>query len=216
MRNTYLAILCLALLVVPVNAQNAPGSSTTIQSGQPATSWSYSLSAFTYLLPDCSVYVQPTITADRRWLHLEARYNYEDLETGSVWVGYNFSAGKKLSLSITPMLGGVFGRAAGIAPGYRTSLGWRWLELYSEGEFVFAIDRSTDSFFYNWSEFTVSPVDWLRAGPVMQRTQVYKSALDVQWGFLVGVSYKQLEVTGHVFNPHQRKPTYAISVSVEF
>jgi hypothetical protein len=215
MRNTCLAILCLALLVVPVSAQNAPGSSATIQSGQPAT-WSYSISAFTYLLPDCSVYVQPTITADRRWLHLEARYNYEDLDTGSVWVGYNFSVVKKLSLNITPMLGGVFGKTAGIAPGYSTSLGWRWLELYSEGEFVFAIGRRGDSFFYNWTEFTVSPTGWLRAGVVMQRTQVYRSELDVQRGFLVGFSYKQLDVTGHVFNLNERKPTYALSVRVGF
>ena len=216
MRNTYLAILCLAALFVPVSAQNAPGSSTTIQSGQPATSWSYSISVFTYLLPDCSVYVQPTITADRRWLHLEARYNYEDLETGSVWVGYNFSVGKKLSLNITPMLGGVLGKTSGIAPGYSTSLGWRWLELYSEGEFVFAIASSTDSFFYNWSEFTVSPTDWLRTGLVMQRTQVYESELDVQRGILVGLSYKRLEVTGYVFNLAVQRPTYALSVRIEF
>jgi hypothetical protein len=216
MRNTYLAILSLALFVMPVSAQNAPGSSTAIQSGQPATSWSYSISVFTYLLPDCSVYVQPTITADRRWLHLEARYNYEDLETGSVWVGYNFSVGRKLSLNITPMLGGVLGKTAGIAPGYRTSLGWRRLELYSEGEFVFALERSTDSFFYNWSEFSVSPTDWLRAGLVMQRTQVYRSELDVQRGFLVGLSYKRAEFTGHVFNLGEQKPTYAFSVSIDF
>jgi hypothetical protein len=216
MRNTCLAILCLALFAVPVSAQNAPGSPTTIQSGQPAPSWSYSITVFTYLLPDSSVYVQPTITADRRWLHLEARYNYEDLETGSVWVGYNFSVGKKLSLNITPMLGGVFGKTTGIAPGYSTSLGWRWLELYSEGEFVFAITRSSDSFFYNWTDFTVSPTDWLRVGLVMQRTQVYRSELDIQRGFLVGLRYKQLDVTGHVFNLNQERPTYALSVRIEF
>jgi hypothetical protein len=47
------------------------------------------------------------------WLHLEARYNYENLRTGSVWVGYNFSAGKKLVLDVAPVLGGVFGRTHG-------------------------------------------------------------------------------------------------------
>jgi hypothetical protein len=216
MRNTSLAILCFALFVGPVNAQNASASSTTNQPGQPATSWSFSLSAYTYFLPDCSVYAQPTFTADHRWLHLEARYNYEDLGVGSVWVGYNFRTGKNLVLNITPMFGGVFGKTAGIAPGYRASLDWRRLELYSEGEFVFALDKDTDSFFYNWSEFTVSPTDWLRAGLVVQRTQVYKSELDVQPGFLIGGSYKHLEVTGHLFNPDEHKPTYVVSVRVYF
>jgi hypothetical protein len=41
----------------------------------------------------------------RGWLHLEARYNYEALETGSVWAGYDFNAGKKLVLDLTPMVG---------------------------------------------------------------------------------------------------------------
>jgi hypothetical protein len=41
-------------------------------------------------------YVQPTIRADRGWLHLKARYNYEALDIGSAWVGYNFSVDEKL------------------------------------------------------------------------------------------------------------------------
>jgi hypothetical protein len=67
-----------------------------------------------------------------------------------------------------------------------------------------------------WSEFTLSPVDWLRAGLVAQRTRAYESELDIQRGFLVGLSYKQVEVAGYVFNPDKDKPTYVISVGVEF
>ena len=78
--------------------------------------------------------MQPTFTADRDWLHLEARYNYEALDTGSAWVGYNFSGGETVTWELTPMLGAVFGATDGIAPGYKGSLGWKKLELYSEGE----------------------------------------------------------------------------------
>lgn len=67
--------------------------------------WAFSASAYAYFVPDSRNYVQPTVTADRRWLHLEARYNYEGLDTGSAWVGYNFHVGEKLSLDFTPMLG---------------------------------------------------------------------------------------------------------------
>lgn len=160
--------------------------------------------------------MQPTFKADHGWLHLEARYNYEDLETGSVWVGYNFSAGKKLSLNITPMLGGVFGKTRGIAPGLRGSLSWWRIYFYGEGEFVLPTDKRADPFLYGWSELTVSPIDWLPAGLVLQKTQVYKSELNVQRGFLVGVNYKHVEVTGHVFNPDKNKPTFVISVGIEF
>ena len=96
--------------------------------------------------------MQPTVTFDRDWLHLEARYNYENLDTGSAWVGYNFSGGEKLAWEFTPMLGGVFGNTTGIAPGYKGSLSWWKLELYSEGEYVFDTGDSSESFFYTWSE----------------------------------------------------------------
>ena len=215
MKITRFGVICAGLLVVGVSPEDAVGQATT-QPGQPAASWSFSASAYTYIAPDSRNYVQPTIAADRQWLHLEARYNYENLETGSLWVGYNFSVGDKIRLNITPMLGGVFGKTTGVAPGLRGSLRWWRLELYGEGEYVFNTRERADSFFYLWSELTLSPVDWLRVGPVVQRTRVVESELDIQRGFLVGLSYKRVELTAHVFNPNKNKPTYVLAVSVEF
>jgi hypothetical protein len=211
-----LAVLCVGLLAAAACAEDAIGESASPQPKQAETEWSFSASAYTYFAPGIRDYVQPTITADRRWLHLEARYNYEALDAASVWVGYNFSLGEKLLLDITPMFGGVFGSTTGIAPGLRFSLKWWRLELYAEGEYVFNTRESADSFFYLWSELTVSPVDWLRAGLVAQRTRAYESELDIQRGFLLGLSYKQVEVAGHVFNPDKNPPTYVISVRVDF
>ena len=79
--------------------------------------WDYAFSAATYLVRNDREYVNPTFTADRNWLHLEARYNYEALKTGSLWLGYNFSLGEKLTLEATPMVGGVFGDITGFSCG---------------------------------------------------------------------------------------------------
>ncbi len=178
--------------------------------------WSFSVSAYTYIVPDDREYVQPTITADRDWLHLEARYNYENLDTGSAWIGYNFSGGKKLAWEFTPMLGGVFGDTTGIAPGYKGSLSWWKLELYSEGEYLFDTGISSDSFFYNWSELTLAPVDWFRFGLVAQRTRLYQTDRDIQRGVLVGFSLKHVDLTGYVLNPDESKPTFIIAVGLTF
>src|SRR5262245_20146975 len=89
----------------------------TVHSQSPRKTWDYALAVDGFIVPEDVSYVNPTFTADRDWLHLEARYNYESIRTGSLWAGYNFSAGKNLALNITPMIGGVFGRIAGIAPG---------------------------------------------------------------------------------------------------
>ena len=182
---------------------------------KPEKSWTTTFSLYTYFVPDDRDYVQPTITADRDWLHLEARYNYEDLDTGSVWVGYNFGGGEKIAWEFTPMLGGVFGNTTGIAPGYKGSVSWWKLELYSEGEYVANTRDSSESFFYNWSELTVSPTDWLRIGLVTQRTQLYEMDRDVQRGFLVGFSFRHVDFTTYVLNPDDQ-PMAVMSVGVSF
>ena len=183
---------------------------------RPAPEWTFDASVYTYFLPDEGNYAQPTFATDRGWLHLEARYNYEDLNTGSMWFGYNFSGGETVEWTLTPMFGGVFGQTDGVAPGYKGSLSWRQLELYSEGEYVFDADDSADSFFYNWSEVTFVPADWFRVGLVTQRTRVYQTEREIQRGLLVGFSYKNLEATTYVFNPDDSEPVVVLSVAFSF
>ena len=197
------------------NAPPATNSPPQAIADEAEKSWSFSASAYTYLVPDDRDYVQPTITFDRKWLHAEARYNYESLDTGSVWLGYNLSGGKKFAWEFTPMLGGVFGETRGVAPGYKGSLSWWKLELYSEGEYVFDTRNSSDNFFYNWSELTLAPVEWFRLGLVTQRTRLYKSDREIQRGLLVGFSYRRVDLTTYVFNPDD-KPLWVFAVGFSY
>lgn len=178
--------------------------------------WSFSASAYEYFIPDSPDYAQPAFTADRGWLHLEARYNYEGLETGSVWFGYNYSVGETVTFDFTPMIGGVFGDTDGIAPGYRASLGWKTLELYSESEYVFDTNDSSESFLYTWSELSWAPRDWFRIGLVVQRTRVYETDRDVQRGLLVGFSYKSANLSAYLFNPDDDNPTGVVALTLGF
>ncbi len=222
-------LLALIAIAVVFARDNALAGATTTAPDSKATStppalskevdekaWSFSASASTYIVPDFQEYVQPTFTADRGWLHLETRYDYENLETGSVWLGYNFGGGEKLEWEITPMLGGVFGNTTGIAPGYKFAFNYWKFELSSEGEFVFDVGTSEGSFFYTWSELSISPVDWFRFGLVGQRTRAYHTDVDIQRGLLVGLSYKKIDFTTYVFNLDRDKPTWVFSVGASF
>jgi hypothetical protein len=191
-------------------------SSTGALAQAPTDAWSFSATAYTYIVPDDDTYVQPTVTADRGWLHLEGRYNYEAPKTGSAWFGYNFDGGETVAWEITPMIGGIFGDTSGVAPGYKGSVSWWKLELYSEGEQVFDSDDSSDSFFYNWSELSLAPVDWFRFGLVTQRTRAYDTDRDLQRGLLVGITYKRLDVSTYLFNPDDEDPTVVIAAGMSF
>jgi hypothetical protein len=182
----------------------------------PDRKWALGATVNTYFLPEQSNFAQPVVTVDRGRLHLEARYNYEALDTGSVWAGVNFSGGEHVEWEITPMVGGVMGDTDGVAPGYRGSLTWRRLEFYSEGEYVFDAADSADSYFYNWSELSWSPVEWFRVGLVTQRTRAYQADRDIQRGVLIGGSYKRLTATLYVFNPDDSKPIYVLGAGISF
>ena len=223
MRVVVLAALAALLAAGTARAQATAGAPPVTAAAPPAPAaapaaktWSFSAAANIYVVPDGSDYVQPAVTADRDWLHLEGRFNYEDRDTGSAWVGYNFSVGETVTLEFTPMIGAVLGATDGIAPGYRGSLGWGMLQVYSETEYVFDTDESDDSFLYTWSELTFAPADWCRFGLVVQRTKAYDTQFDIQRGFFVGFSYRRAAVTAYVFNPDADKPSVVVAVVLSF
>jgi len=213
-------VLCASQALAQVAATDAPGATpvppTAPTAPDAGTAWSFSASLYGYILPDSPDYLQPTVTADRGWLHLEARYNYEAPRTGSFWVGYNFSVGKDVTLDFTPMLGGVFGDTTGIAPGYTFTLSWWKLQLYSQGEFVVDAGAWADSFFYTWSELTLAPADWFRFGLVVQRTKLYQTDLGIQRGVLAAFTYRTLDLSAYVFNPDESTPVVVLALGLTF
>jgi hypothetical protein len=178
--------------------------------------WSYAFSTATYLVRNDREYVNPTFTADRNWLHLEARYNYEALKTGSLWLGYNFSLGEKLTLEATPMVGGVFGDITGFAPGYTLSLTYWKLELFTQGEYFIDAANSEGNFFYTWSELSLAPVDWFRFGIVVDRTKAFGSELDIRRGPLMGVKYKKIDFTTYWLDPGSRNAAFVFALTLNF
>lgn len=181
----------------------------------PEKKWNFSVDANNYIFSDDYIFL-PVFRADKNKLHLEARYNYEDLNTFSGWIGYNFMGGKKVEYVITPMAGGVVGNTNGISVGLEMTFTWKSFELYTESENVFDFESNDNNFFYNWTDFTWSPNDWLWFGLSGQRTRLYQTDLEIQRGFLVGGAFKRLELSGYLYNLGFDDPFAIITLSASF
>ena len=186
--------------------------------------WEFSLSTFTYLAQHERDYANPNFSADYGRLHLEARYNYEALKTGSVWIGCNFprfTIGKDLEINATPMLGGVFGDITGVAPGYSIEASYKIIKASTQGEYFFDAGNNSQDFFYSWSEFSASlpKADCVRAGLVVERTQASGNS-EVRRGPLVGFKHKckdkDVDLTIYWLAPGSREATFVFAVTVEF
>jgi hypothetical protein len=188
--------------------------------GEPADgrrrAWAVSASVAAYVLRDEADYLQPTATGDRGWLHLEARYNYEDRRTGSLFVGWNFELREDPSLTLTPLLGAVFGRTAGVAPGLAIELGWGLFDLHSESEYVIDARDLAASFFYSWSEAGVRLGKHLRAGLVVQRTKVFHTPRVIAVGPLVGASVWKIDASVSLFDPFDSERFLVASLALSF
>lgn len=178
-------------------------------------SWDFGVDANFYFFKDDFI-ILPVFRADRKALHLEARYNYEDIETASIWAGYNFTGGEEFEYTFTPMIGGVFGLTNGVATGIEVTLGYKGFELYSEGEYLFDSETVENNFYYNWTDLTYSPKDWLWFGLSAQRTRLYETDLEIQRGLLVGGGYKRWELTGYLYNLGFDDPFVLLTLSASF
>jgi hypothetical protein len=214
------ALVLLSLLTTNTSAQSPPAHRSHRRPDNTVKeAWVFSVLLDGYFVPGEQGYADPIFTADHRWLHLEGRYNYEDLKTGSLWLGYNFdlnsdkTSAKNINLTLTPMIGGVFGRTNGVAPGLEASLTYQKLNFWDSNEYVFDTGDPSASYFYTWPQLTYSPIDWLHLGLVAQRTQAIQS--DTQGGFLFGLSHKNAEFTSYILDPGSN-PTVVLELGYNF
>ena len=192
----------------------SPTTSTAVAAS--ANPWDFNLSVSGYIVPQDQSYVLPTLTADHDTLHFEARYNYEEIRTGSLWAGYNFSFGKKVEFDVTPMIGGVFGAANGIAPGLEFTFTYKKLQLYSANEYLFDTATKSGNFFLTWTQLTYSPLSWFAFGYAIQRTRAYTTSLDIQRGPFVQLTHKKFTFNAQAFNIGETDPIVSLTVGYTF
>lgn len=195
-------LVCLSLLSDAQSNLRPQPHEPASQSSSPSEAWQYSFTLDGYLTKAGDGYAQPTFTADHKWLHLEARYNYENFRIGSFWAGFNFAWGNKWHLQVTPMIGVVFGRAQGIAPGCEAELDWKKFNFSISNEYVFDTRTTTGNFYYVWNQITYEPLKWFRFGYAGQRNKMFfQKPLNHHEGFLVGVNHKRYQFTTYVLSP---------------
>ncbi len=182
----------------------------------PAPAWTFRTAVAGYIFKEDDDYLQPTFAADRGALHLETRYNYEDLTSVSGFAGWNLAWGRALKLEVTPMFGAVVGETDGVIPALELTLSFSRIEFYVEGEYVVNLNRGRNNFLYSWSELSVWPTDWLRAGLVTQRTNTARLPREIQRGLLAGVAVGRFEGAAYFFNPGSDDRYYVVSVGVSF
>lgn len=196
-------------------ADQEPAESTALAVGERPT-WEFALSAYYVDPPGEEGYTTTILYADRGPLHLEARYNYEDLNTTSLFAGWTFEVGEELHAALTPMFGGVFGDTNGVAPALLVDADWRELNFYTEAEYVFDTDDSDGNYFYSWSTLMWQFSETLAAGVVTERTKIVDTSRNLQVGVALQVTPGPIGFSLYAYNPGSDVDYYTLSVDFSF
>jgi hypothetical protein len=215
MRNFQISIV-LTLLTFNVHAQKATTDSLLSAPDTLSSDWSFGADVWYFILPGETDIPLLLVFAEYNAFYVVARYNYEDLNTASLFGGYRFDTGSKLKLSITPMIGVVFGNTSGIASGLEVSLIWKKLDFYSENELVFDFARKENNFFNSWTELAVTLFGNSRTGISASRTRLFQSDIELQKGIFTQYSFWKLTAGVHYFNPLSNDYYLIATLGMEF
>jgi hypothetical protein len=182
-------------------AQQTANDSLRVIQDKALHTWSFEAEAYYYILPNEKNTTTLIGYADHNAFHSEVRYNYEDLQTVSVFGGYRFKAGHGITAEVTPITGLAAGKTDGVIPGLLLNLAWKKSDFYSESEYVNNFQGSKLNYSYTWPEPEITPFKNFRTGISANRTRLIHSALDFQRGIFVKYTFRKLTAGIHYFNP---------------
>jgi hypothetical protein len=152
----------------------------------------FSAQCYTYLRSQQRPYASPIVQyqSNHSW-YAEARYNYEEYHSFSVYAGRTFSnvrTAKEFSYPITPIAGILEGRLRGISAGLNAELDFKSIYFSTQSQYCISWRDCRKDFFFSWSEIGYRPLKWLAAGLSVQQTNPYHAGSSTEPGLFVSIT----------------------------
>ncbi|HEV8282901.1 MAG TPA: hypothetical protein VGQ09_01255 [Chitinophagaceae bacterium] len=172
---------------------------------------------YTYYGDGANVSQMPIISYENKnHLYAQARYNYEDMQTVSLYLGRSFFKQGDFSYNLIPLAGAVTGRFNGGSLGLTTEFGYKNFFASSQSQYSFSYKNKYSNFFYTWAEAGFQPLKWLFGGISVQQTQVYNTTNQFESGLLIGFSFKKWSLPLYAFNPGSSKQYFILGINMEW
>jgi hypothetical protein len=152
----------------------------------------------------------------KQGLYLEARYNYDDLETFSVLAGKTFSFDKEKNYTITPMLGAAFGNLQGATLGVNMNATVHRFNFGTQSQYTYAFNDHSSSFIFTWAEASYQVGKTFYGGITMQHTKLYQSRSEYDPGFMLGFTHKNVSIPLYIFKPFKQERFVVLGIIWEW
>lgn len=148
-------------------------------------------------------------------MYAELRYNYEEMNTFSIFGGKTLTTGKEKSIAITPMIGFSAGDFSGASVAANTEIELSKFFISSQAQYSMSFKKDMSNFFFSWSELGYDIFPNLFAGLSFQYTRVDEDN-KFEPGFMAGVSFKNISIPVYFFNPFRKEKYIIVGLNYEY
>ncbi|HTE32684.1 MAG TPA: hypothetical protein VK666_20025 [Chryseolinea sp.] len=146
--------------------------------------------------------------------YVEARYNYEALNSFSIYLGRTFAGTRGPTYSVTPILGCVFGAFKGVSAGANVAIEYKKLFFSTQSQYTRAFYESNADFLFAWSDVGYQLREWLYIGLSTQQTyQPQGWSSQIEPGIALGVTLGKWTFPLYCFSPGDNLRYFVVGIN---
>jgi hypothetical protein len=149
-------------------------------------------------------------------IYVEARYNYEDKQTLSYYIGKSFSIDNDVEFEIIPMFGASFGNTFGVSPAFNMTLEYKRFSTYTECQYTYNFRDKRNSFYFDRTNFSTEINKYFDLGGAIQIYRPNEGEPFFKIGPSVSFNFTSFKLELIAFNFWDKKLTYAFAIEFNF
>lgn len=148
--------------------------------------------------------------------YIEARYNYEDVKTVSLYFGRSFEINKKVDFEIIPMIGLVYGNTKGLSPGFNLNFEYKRFHSSTECQYTIDFEDNDYSYFWDWSNFYMRIHENISLGAAIRVNKSKNGDNFVYYSPAVSIEFRSFVIEANAYNFWEKYPLWTLGFEYSF
>ena len=162
---------------------------------------------------------EPLLITPQAWMYfndiyIEARYNYEEVETASIHIGRSLLFNKD-QLEIIPAAGFVFGGYTGLSAGLNINYETEKLSGFTQTQYCFSLNNKNDPFYFSWVGISTPVYKNLQLGASWQWLAQKKVHPSFDYGPMLSFTKGIWGVEAYAYNPWKEDRYWQAAVYID-
>jgi len=160
--------------------------------------------------------VTPQFWLKTKKVYCEARYNYEDSNTLSLYFGKPIELSKKKDIELIPMIGGVIGISNGLSIAFSFQTETNNFTSSTQCNYFINKNSNSNNYLFDWSSITYKISKIIGVGGGLQITIPENNYAIIKSGPMASLSFNNFTIEMYGYNLWEKEKTFSIGLEYSF